>query len=306
MLNIVSVSGGLASYEALDSPIERFGKEHTCAVFADVKGSGKSHYWSKFPVIEELLHERNGGESADTYRFIWQLSHALDIDIERLEHPEKWSIWTTFTKRRNFRLFVNGFFYAPCSEQLKRWLIADWLKSTFAPGSFRLVLGMGWDESHRVEKARVWWSAFLGYAIEVSSPLLERPYVDNCILEEKARNAGLEVPSAYNLGFSHNNCGGGCVQGGQGDFALLYHHRRDVYDYWEWQERQIVKHWAKGSENSILKTSKGGVTRPLPLSEFREWIERGEYDVTDKLGCGCFGKTPQMAFYDVLAETEKK
>src|SRR5688500_2108834 len=108
MKYVVSISGGLGSAEALRRAIAKLGKENVVAVFADVKGTGE-HVWLGMPTITKLLHERFGGESRDTYRFIWQLSHHFDIPIERLETPK--SIWDVFAHRKALRLVIGSAFY---------------------------------------------------------------------------------------------------------------------------------------------------------------------------------------------------
>ena len=66
MKTIVSVSGGLSSYEALRRVVASRGRQNVVAVFADVKGDGATHApFSPAPAIEPLLHERYGGEARD-------------------------------------------------------------------------------------------------------------------------------------------------------------------------------------------------------------------------------------------------
>ncbi len=95
MKYIVSVSGGLGSAEALKRTIETYGRENVVAVFADVKGDGSMPFIG-MPSITKLLNERFGGESRDTYRFLFQLANALAIPIVRLEGYE--TIWDAFWK----------------------------------------------------------------------------------------------------------------------------------------------------------------------------------------------------------------
>ena len=102
--NIVSVSGGLSSFEALRRTIEKHGRENTVALFADVKGNGYSHFFSKFPHLSFLLHEYYGGESRDLYRFLWQISYELDIPIERIGSDK--SIFTVQAEKRAIRLYT--------------------------------------------------------------------------------------------------------------------------------------------------------------------------------------------------------
>lgn len=297
MKTIVSVSGGLASAEVLRRVIEQRGRKNTVAVFADVKGTGASHFFSAAPAVDALLHERYGGESHDTYRFLWELSHALDIPIVRLEGVE--TIWTTFAQKRAMRLFVGTGFYCPASEQLKRLRIANWLQANFPPGSFDMALGMNWDEQHRLDRAATAWPALLGYPVRVWSPLMDKPYADDCSISLTMRNLGVTLPAAYENGFDHNNCGGGCVHAGQGHFAQLYNTKRDVYLYWAYMERQIQRYLGKGV--TILKDERGGFTRPLSLFDFIPRIEVGDYQRLDLGGCGCFTNSAIATF---LAQAE--
>lgn len=294
---IVSVSGGLSSFEALRRTLETHGKANTIAVFADVKGYADKHHWSPLPAIEPLLHERFGGESRDTYRFLWQMAEALDMPITRLEDGR--TVFNLYAEKRAFRLSVGTFWYAPCSEALKRFLIADWIQNNFQPGTFDLVLGMKWDEAHRTDKARVWWSKRLGYAVNVYSPLADKPYVENCDLSVIARRAGIEVSDSYALGFKNDNCSGACVHAGQGQFAQLYHARPGVYHYWKWQERNLQSLW--GKRVTILKDERGGETTPMSLAEFEPRILAGDYRALDMGGCGCF---TNALIADFLAQAE--
>lgn len=288
MKRIVSISGGLGSLEALKRTIEIYGAEDTIPVFADVKGSGLSHWWSQFPHIEQLLHERFGGESRDTYRFLWDVAAYFDVPIERIEDKRDRSIWTVFADEKMFRVFVPkaNLFYAPCSKYLKRNVICDWLLDNFEPGSFELVLGFGWDEEHRLVKARTFWLLALGYDVPVSAPLMDKPYVDNINILSWLKQVGIDPPSAYRQNFIHNNCGGGCVQAGQAAFATLYDERPDIYQYWAYQEAAIRK--VIGSDVSILKDQRGKRTTPLTLSKFEERIKIGDYRKNDFGTCGCF------------------
>jgi hypothetical protein len=290
---IVSVSGGLGSAEALKRTIERYGKENTVAVFADAKGDGLTHTFSAAPVVDALLHERYGGESRDLYRFLWQLSAHFEIPIERLEDGR--TIWRVFADNRAFRLFSGGVFVHKCSDELKRQTMKRYILSHYQQGTYAIVLGMGWDEPHRVTTAQAYWRRELGWAVDVLAPNADAPYVDNCTVERWIHAAGIETPAAYTDGFEHNNCGGGCISAGQGHFANLYKTRKDVYLYWAYMEAQIQR--VIGKRVTILKDERGGETRPLSLYEFIPRIEAGDYRKLDWGGCGCF--VGQLSLFDM-------
>lgn len=281
---IVSVSGGFGSAYALKKAIDLYGKDNVIAVFADVKGTGYSHTWSDLPELEYLLHERFGGESRDTYRFLWQLSYALDIDIIRLEDGR--SIWSVFAETRSFRLFVNGKFFCKASEALKRVVIADWIDAqSFEAGSIQMVLGMSFWEGHRLYNAQGWWRARLGWDIEVVSTLGQ--YDDDCQMVLWANSIGLEIPKAYSNGLSHNNCGGKCVMAGQTNYAILYRTDFEGFMYAAWQEmrlRTIV-----GIDATILKDGRKGYDPSLTLVDFAQRVIDDDVDEKDVgKGCSCF------------------
>lgn len=297
MKTIVSISGGLGSAYALKMCIEKCGRENVIAVFADVKGTGYSHFWSDFPAVEYLLQERFGGESQDTYRFIWQLSHALDIDIERLEDGR--SIWSVFGQTRSFLLKVGPRALCKASELLKREMIAGWLEKQNI-GEFQMALGMYPLENHRVENARHWWSARLNQPIHVFSPLIDafeqdKAFVDNCVVSDWLNDLGIEAPAAYSEGFPHNNCRKICVHAGQNQWAELYKLDTEGYLYAAYQENNI--RMKRDVNATILKITRDGITIPITLYDFIPMIEKGEYNKRDMGGsCSCFTSNAMTKF----------
>lgn len=288
--HIVSFSGGLGSAEALKQTVDQYGKENVIALFADVKGSGLTHTWS-MPTIDNLLHERFGGESHDLYRFIWQLSNFLDVPVQRLEDGR--TIFRVFADVKAFRLWAGGVFVHKCSEQLKRTMIKQWiLASGLKPHKYDMVLGFGWDEAHRLKSAQGYWRRELGWDIEVTAPMS----ADNCDTTRWVTAAGIEVSKSYSDLFEHDNCNGGCIAAGQAHFANLYKKRRDVYLYWAYMEASIQR--VIGRDVTILKDERGGITKPLSLRSFIPRIEAGDYRKEDWGGCGCF--VGQSSFFDFI------
>jgi hypothetical protein len=113
-------------------------------------------------------------------------------------------------------------------------------------------------------------------------------YFDKHELIEWAESEGLKSPRLYSLGFSHNNCGGGCVRAGQGQFKKLLEIMPERFAMWEQKEQEIIGHL--GKEVSILTDMKDGVKRSLTLSELRRRVESQPLLVDDQDlgGCGCF------------------
>jgi hypothetical protein len=289
MKYIVSISGGLGSAEALKRAIARYGKENIIALFADVKGTGE-HAWLGMPTITKLLHERFGGESRELYRFLWQLSYHFDIPIERLE--TKSSTWDVWYQRKALRLVVNGAFFCPASEELKRAIIANWIKKNLTDGEYTIVLGMGWDEEHRLKKSQFYWRKTLNWDVNVISLNAEKPFASNEATALYFMQSDIEISSSYADGLEHDNCNGLCSQAGQGHYATIYHKRPLVYLYGAWMELHLGR--AIGHEYTILKDERGGKTKRLSLYQFIERIESGDYRAQDFQACSCMSNIAQL------------
>lgn len=266
---IVNVSGGLTSYEALRRTIARYGLEATRAVFADTK-------------IED----------ADLYRFLDDTERQLGITITRLADGR-----TPFEVWRDKRAITLPNSAAPCSKVLKRDVIDGWLATQ--PRPYTLVFGMDWSELDRMQRLEARYAAD---GVPVWFPLAEAPYVDKCQIADQLERDGIKVPDLYALGFSHNNCGGGCVKAGQAHWAHLWRTRPDTYARWETEETRLRA--ALDKDVSILVDRRGGgPRRPLTLGAFRERLERGEaYDTQEWGGCGCFAPVAQSRMDDLLME----
>jgi len=128
---------------------------------------------------------------------------------------------------------------------------------------------------------------------------------DELRLHHDAQRLGIAVPALYLDGFDHNNCGSGCVRAGQAHWALVYRKRPNIYALWEAREARFL---AEVNPNAtILRDRRGGETKPLPLSEFRERLGRGEgYDRDEWGGCGCFAPVAQTRMDVLLLETDVK
>lgn len=288
---IVSVSGGLGSAYALKMCIDKYGRENVVAVFADVKGTGYSHFWSEFPHLEYLLHERFGGETRDTYEFLWHLSYALDIPIERIEHGA--SIWGVAGKTRAFQIVQGKNRLCKASELLKRLTMAQWVEANFKQGEYRIALGMGLFEGHRVENSRHWWAERMGYEVDVFSPMIElyyedkKAYYDNCTYAQWSNQIQLIPPKAYSDDLAHNNCAAKCFMAGQSQWAWVYENDFLGYMYAAYQERNIQR--LLGVDATILKIERNGQAYGISLFDFVEHIKSGDYNARDLGGsCGCF------------------
>lgn len=115
---------------------------------------------------------------------------------------------------------------------------------------------------------------------------------------------GVPRPRLYRVGFAHNNCGGGCCKAGQAQFGHLYRTDRDVYDEWEEEETDLRELLG---DVSILRDRRGGGSKPLPLSVFRQRLEAGAaYDLFEFGGCGCFIDDNDAVQGDLLVIAEPR
>ena len=262
-------SGGIGSWAAAKMVAAKHGTEDLYLVFTDVKGNAES------PHI---------GEDEDTYRF---LDDAVkNIGGTYIYINEGRDIWEVFKDKK----FLGNSRLAHCSFDLKQKPARKWLNENCDPEDTTVYVGIDWTETHRLPAIV---KNYLPY--KAIAPLAEpyyhretRMYFDKPELIEWAESEGLKTPRLYSLGFSHNNCGGGCVRAGQAQFKKLLEIMPERFAMWEAKEQEIIKHI--GKDISILMDMKDGVRRPLPLIELRRRVEDQPQlvDETDLGGCGCF------------------
>lgn len=271
MTYIVSFGGGATSYLALRRTIEKHGRENTIAVFADV-GQVRDH-------LDRVV----SGEDDDLFRFMAEVEELLQFKITRLKHEHFKDIWDVFFKER----MMGSSRLDPCSKHLKRGLLDAWIKARYTPENSIRVLGLDWTEPERVEtykKAIAPWPTYF--------PLCEQPFMTKASIVDSLRCDGIEPPNLYELGFSHNNCGGFCVKMGHNQAWRLWRALPHVYDHHEQQEQKF-RAWI-GKDVAILKDRRNKGTRPLTLKELRIRFENG-YLPKRGPGEGCGGScmTPE-------------
>jgi hypothetical protein len=228
-----------------------------------------------------LLFADTRMEDQDLYRFL--TSAAVDIGVAELvvvaEGRDPWQVFFDERYLGNSRI-------DPCSKILKRQFLRRWLEKHRDPASTVVHLGIGWDESHRFEKAQRYWEPWT-----VRAPLCEEPYLPLSLdaYRERLQEAGIKMPRLYEMGFAHNNCGGFCVKAGKGHFRRLLEAMPERYRYHEEKEEELRQFL--GKEVTILREQKDGVRRRVTLRALRERIEReglSEEEDLDVGGCACF------------------
>ena len=265
MKRVVMFSGGIGSWATAKIVAEKYGTENLFLVFSDVKGHSNS------PHI---------GEDEDTYRFIDEA--VANIGGKYIYLNEGKDIWEVFKEKR----FLGNSRLANCSHLLKQKPARNWLEKNCDPDETIVYVGIDWTETHRLPAI---FRNYLPYKAE--APLTEPPYYEKPDLIEWAKNEGLTIPKLYSLGFSHNNCGGGCVRAGQGQFKKLYETLPERFFVWEQKEQEMRDFLQK--DVAILSETIKGVKKPLPLVELRKRIENSPslIDEFDIGGCGCFFET---------------
>ena len=248
--HVVSLSGGIASAEAARRVIERHGREGVVLLFADTKM-----------------------EDEDLYRFLDEIEPVLGIEITRIaDGRDPWQVFKDVSFLGNSRV-------DPCSRILKREILDRWCKVN-APNATRHV-GIWFDEAERLTRLQARSTKY-----SWDSPLLWKPWSTHNGALRWLESINVRRPRLYDMGFSHNNCGGFCIKAGQAQFANLYREMPDRYRYHEEQEEKIR---AELGDVTILSDRRNGEKRKLSLRQFRERIEgQGYIDWGDtSAGCGC-------------------
>ena len=261
-------SGGIGSWATARRLVDQHGPDNVTLLFSDVKGDNPN------PHI---------GEDEDTYRFIDDAVAQLGCEYVRVADGR--DIWQVFKDRR----FLGNSRQANCSTTLKQIPARNWLRQHTSPDTHIIAIGVDWTETHR-RPAIV--KAYAPY--QVVFPMCEKPYMSKQMMIDWAKECGIKPPRLYSLGFSHNNCGGGCVRSGQGQFKMLLDIMPERYAVWEQGEQDVRDHL--GKDVSILSRTVGGVKGNLTLRELRE--NQQSVDMLDLGGCGCFVDGESMGLGD--------
>ncbi len=268
MRHVIMFSGGIGSYIAAKRTAAKYGPEACTLLFTDVAGTNPGPH---------------DGEDLTTYDFIRDA--ALHLRIELVTLNDGRTIWDVFNENR----WLGNSRVAQCSRELKQKPARGWLDANADPATTTVVIGIDWTETHRIPAVK---NAYQPY--QVAFPLCDRPYLDKNQMLAEARADSLTIPRLYDLGFAHNNCGGGCVKAGQGQWKRLLDVMPERFAYWEANENRMREQL--GDVAMVSEQIRGG-RRPLPLSVIRERVESQPslLDLEDVGGCGCFVDTEESA-----------
>lgn len=254
MYYISSLSGGISSAVATDRAIQRYGRNKVWLWFADTN-------WE-----DEDLHRfladcmaRWGG------KLFVSSDGRTPLQVAEDEH------------------IIPNQKLAPCSFRLKVDRFTEWLWRV--PRPVTVLLGLDWSEIHRTHAPKRHYERIPG--VYVDFPLLWRPYLYDYFAE--VRSWGIEIPRLYQMGFSHNNCGGRCVrQGIQKWLRLRVHFPERFAEVRDWEAAQRAK-GGKLARYAIARDQSNGTVKPLTLAEIeqRDQPQPGEAVQEDMFACFC-------------------
>lgn len=238
-VHVVLFSGGLASFETARRVIANQNKNEVLLWFFDT-------------LIEDQ----------DTYRFINDCENFLDIPIERLSDGR--NMWEVFRDEK----FIGNSQKCVCNRVLKRQLLEKILKIRFPMKNVVLYFGLEYNEPKRISKLVSSW-AFKGYKVGI--PLQKSPHLDRKLLIETTNETHIPIPRMYELGFAHNNCGGGCVKAGIQQWTQLWRLFPERF-LWHEKEESITRIYLN-KDVAILRDRHYHQTKPLTLENLRRRLK---------------------------------
>lgn len=253
--HLVMFSGGACSYMAAKRVIERHGKDGVVLLFADT-------------LIEDPT----------LYEFLDSSSKFLGVPLIKISDGR-----TPFEVFEDVR-FLGNSRIDPCSRILKRDLLNKWREDNCDVETCLTHFGLDFNEPHRlrrVEEKHAPW--------KVAAYMTELPVVTKEMMLQEIKDDGLVPCDLYTHGFSHANCGGGCIKSGIAQFTLLLKTHPERFAVWEKAEKNMRE--MLGKDVSILRNQKNGVRKNVTLEDLRIRITGGDQltfeESCDFGGCGC-------------------
>ncbi len=254
MKHIISLSGGIGSYITLKRIIAKFGKENVIATFCDT------------------LYE-----DGDLYRFLYDIENKLSIKITRLcayKSPMQLQVESNFIYNSRVAL---------CSKELKSKVFNNWLKENYTPGECILYMGIDWSEQHRCEAITKNYQPY-----KVEYPLCQEIKYKQEYLDELQQD-GFKIPRLYQIGLTHNNCGGRCVKAGIGHWLQLL--EKDRNRFLEAENDEIMLQQKIGKPYTHLKRKGQAYSlHQLRLDKERQVSIFDFEEIHDFGACTCFSE----------------
>jgi hypothetical protein len=211
------------------------------------------------PIVIAYTHVKE--EHPDNARFLAECEAWFGVPITILRNERyEGSCDQVFIKER----YLVGPSGAPCTKRLKKGLREEFEQ----PGDTQ-VFGYTSEEQDRADK-------FIdnNNHVRLSTPLIDRGMTKGDCLA-MLRQAGIELPAMYKLGYKNNNCIG-CVKGGAGYWNKI---RVDFPQRFE-QMARIEEYLGR----TICKITENKVTRRVSLRELP--VDVGRYEAEPDIECG--------------------
>jgi len=203
-----------------------------------------------------LLTANTQVEDPDLWRFVRE--SADEIGVQPTIVADGRTPFEVFADVR----FLGNSRLAPCSLHLKVRPCRAWLTEHADPANTILYIGLDASEPQRAPAITRGWAPWT-----VEYPMFEPPLMSKEDMLAWCRSLGIEPPRLYELGFGHNNCGGVCVRAGQKHWRHLLDVFPERYAEAERREQQLREELG---DVAILRERRGGVSRPLTLTELRQ------------------------------------
>jgi len=221
-----------------------------------------------------LINADTGCESDGNYALIDALEKASGVDIVRLNQGK--NIWDVFDEHGMMRMKSA----CKASVELKQKPLDAFMRQRFLPDRVAIAVGLSWQEPERQRRLVNRLAPYQAFY-----PLNVKPQLAECDIVAELERYGLPESMAYNLGYTHDNCKGGCVLAGQAQWAGLLDDDPDHFAYCERRERAFYAR----TGFTVLKDRRGdGRAKPYPLFQLREDKAAGrKFRDTWRSTCSC-------------------
>lgn len=315
LMNVIFYSSGIGSYAAAKRVIEQYGTENLILLFADTLIEDDDNYRFLFESAAHLY-----GKDLKLQNF--SLPSIKEMEARKAVLNAYFAEWanlvpglvrvcdgrSVFENWRSHGAIAND--RMPfCSFDLKQTVSRFWLvkadperggyheqlqrelqrKKPSCPwplpdrdSGLTLYIGIDWSETHRLGSIEEGW-----FPWRVLAPMTEPPYLDKPQMLEQAIADGLKPPRLYDFDLPHANCGGGCCRKGITAWKKTREVLPEVFEVWR-DEEQKMRDFL-GEDRAMLKITRGGITKPLTLTELERQITKEAALPEDDWGaCGCF------------------
>lgn len=210
--------------------------------------------------LEVLYCDLLKNEHPDNLRFLNEVQEWIGHPIKLLKSEVYDDIYDVFKKTG----WLVGSTGARCTTELKKNV-----RKAYQKPEDTHIFGLTADEGKRIDR----------FCQENSDLWLEWNIRDKGITKKDCykiiKDAGIELPAMYRLGYTNNNCIG-CVKGGIGYWNKIRRDFPDVFAKMAKTEREMGV--------TILRDRRGGTTKRVYLDELDP--NQGRYESEPDMDCG--------------------